>query len=150
MASHRDITGNLGAKALLERLTDDEKRQAGDVLDYLSAHAADGASGIMFEGSIASLLNKQSPNVREAFSTLSNLLETPRIAPFTPKMDTRAHAAALDLDPDQTERIKDTLDAQYVAGTLQQRMGTDNDREPDPIGTRDILSASYDAHTQGE
>lgn len=150
MSSYRNIYGNLGAQALIERLNDDEKEEAADLLDYLSEKASKGNSGIMAEGSIASLLNKASPKVREAFGTLSEMLETPRIAPFSPKMSERDHADALDLDPDQTELVKGVIDGQYVASSLLDRMGSDKDLPDEPPSTRDIIGAAYDAHTENE
>ena len=127
---------------LTRGLSPEDRNQLEDVIDYLGSHAAPGASGRMAEGSVAALLNKQSPAVRNAFSQISELLETPRMEPFIDKWSEAQNASAMGLDPDAAVQVKAALDGSEVASRLQGRMGTDADRPDEPPSMRDQIEAA--------
>jgi hypothetical protein len=91
--------------ALVEGLTLAEKHEFANAIHYLDERM-DNDNGRMPEGGIGQLLNSLSPNVREKFQLLSQTLETPRVAPFAPKLSERDYADALGLDADRTELVK--------------------------------------------
>lgn len=97
------------------------------------------------EGSVGNLLNSLSPNVRKMFKAIDTAMETPRLAPFQPKMSEAEVADALGFDPYAATEIKAALDIQDVASGIQSRMGTD---QPDtsPPTMRDNIAAAFDAH----
>ena len=47
-------------------------------------------------------------------------------------------------------RIMDAAAADDLAVSLQRRMGTDADRQPPPITSRDQVAAAFELHSQGE
>lgn len=129
---------------LLQGLSSEQLQEFADAVLYLTEKA--GGDGSMPEqGGVGGLLNSLSPAVRERFALLSNVLETPRVAPFAPKLSERDHARSFGFDPDTTELLKAALDGQEVAGRVQSRMGTDADRPPEPLTRRDQIAAAFDA-----
>ena len=131
---------------LLQGLSPDEQQELADIVTYLGEKAGPGnPSGMMAEGSIASLLNRASPKVREKFMRLSEVLEVPRHLPFQPKRSEGQIAEDFGLDGATSETVKSALDGQHVAAGLQRRMGTDSqlpDREPT---LRELLLAAHDS-----
>jgi hypothetical protein len=130
---------------LLDRCSPEERQQVYDMLAYLKEAAT---RGRIPEGTVQNLLNKQSANVREVFSTFDKLLETPRIAPFDPKLSAEDHIELLGMDKDSTLTIKRGLDDAYIASELTDRLGgSDATRDPEPITMRDQLGAAVDLHS---
>ncbi len=82
------------------------------------------------------------PAVRNAFSQISELLETPRMEPFIDKWSEAQNASAMGLDPDAAVQVKAALDGSEVASRLQGRMGTDADRPDEPPSMRDQIEAA--------
>ena len=132
---------------LIRGLTPAELQEMQDIVDYLTEKAGPGnPSGIMPEGSAAALLNRASPNVRARFSDLSQMLETPRTAPFMPKLDEGQQAQVFGLDPAQSVLIKGALDGQEVMARVNERMGTDATLPLQEPTTRDVIAAAMEAH----
>ena len=99
------------------------------------------------ENGIGGVINRLSPPVREVFQLFSTMLETPRIAPFTPKMSEADYAATLGMVPENVETLKAALDQQEVMGRLQSRMGTDRTKPQEPISRREQIAAALEAST---
>ena len=135
---------NNDAIAMLTKgLSPDEMQELVDVLDYLGERVP---AGSLAEGSVATLLNKASPNVRNAIARVSSLMETPRSLPFQPKISERLHAELLGLDPQIAETTKSVLDTQHVADGVMKRMGTDSQLPQKPISDREIIEAAMAKH----
>ena len=138
---------NPAIQTLIGHLDQSERNQVADLLQYMTS-VATSPNGHVPEGSIATLLNKQSPRVREVFSTLSKGMETPRIAPFDHKHTEAEWAQVLGLDPSVAQSVKAALDGQEVAATLQKKMGTDTGLPQGPITHKEVLEAAYDLHNR--
>lgn len=136
---------NPAIQTLIGHLNQAERNQVADLLDYMTS-VATSPNGHVPEGSIATLMNKQSPRIREVFSTLSKGMELPRIAPFDHKHTEAEWAQALGLDPNIAQSVKAALDGQEVAAGLQRRMGTDTSLPQNPITHKEVLEAAYDRH----
>ena len=130
--------------ALLDGLTHAEQIEFAQAVQYIDQRMSNN-QGQSPEGTIAAILNKLSPAVQEKFQLLSQVLETPRVAPFAPKMTQADHLEAFGLDPVHGGLAKDALDGLEVAGRLQQRMGTDANRKQGPLTRREQISAAFDA-----
>ena len=142
-----------GIDTLVGHLTPDERRQVDDVLAYMTEKAgSDNPSGYLAEGSVASLLNKQPPRVREVFARFHGAAQTPRTMPFAEKWGERDYAEAAGLDPDVSETVLAALDGQEVTSRVIDRLGgSDADHPSDePLTTKEILSAAYDLHEGSE
>lgn len=124
-----------------EGLSPAEMIEFAQAMSYIDERL-DNNQGRFPEGSVGQLLNKLSPNVRDKFKLLSDVLETPRVAPFAPKLSERDYAEAFELDPDRTELVKGALDMQEVAGKLQDRMGVDKPSDAPPTLREQIASAT--------
>ena len=140
-------TGNIFSDALTEHLTDVELQEMSDLSDYLKEKAGRGSTGHLHssECSIGEMLNKASPAVRGAFKRMSDVAESPRELPFYPKRSEAEFFDKLGLDAEAGVVAKSALDGQHVMGELQSRMGTDSDREPEPISRREQVSAAFDS-----
>lgn len=135
----------------LESLSPDEFGQLSDLSAYIGEKTAHGATGQMPEGSISNLLNRQSPSTRKAISMLSEIIETPREMPFQPKKSEAEILDELGFDADSGLTVKSALDTAHVlAETIDRLGGSDGSRPAEPLTTRDILSAAYDQHSQGD
>ena len=134
-------------QTLIGHLNQAERNQVADLLDYMTS-VATSPNGHVPERSIATLLNRQSPRIREVFSTLSKAMETPRIAPFDHKHTEAEWAQGLGLDPTIAQSVKSALDGQEVAATLQKKMGTDTSLPQAPTTHREVLEAAYDLHNR--
>jgi hypothetical protein len=133
---------------LLSKLSPADQVALGETLDYLQ-ELARRPSGYTPEGSVAAVLNKQSPAVRGAIAAISGVMETPRNRPFQEKWDEHTNAEALGLaDPEAAVHIKSALDGQEVMQSLQARLGTDADTPTNdaPITNREALEAAFDFH----
>lgn len=119
------------------------KQELVDLLDYMRERAYNNS---LPEGSIARLLNKQSPEIRDAMEVLSNVITHTRDRPFDEKWDEQQSAEALGLDPRAAEHLQAALDGEEVAGSLQQRMGSDRDLPVEPLTMADEISAAIDFH----
>ncbi len=132
--------------ALVEDLSLSERQELQDAITYLTEHAQSG----MPEGSVARVINGLSPAVRAKFELVSQMLETPRMAPFQPKMGNDEYAEAFGADPATLERIKQRMDAGTVATGLQRRMGTDASlaygAQSAPLTLKEQLAAALDLH----
>lgn len=130
---------------LLQGLSPDEQQELIDIATYLGEKAGPGnPSGHMAEGSVAALLNRASPKVREKFMRLTEAIDTPRFQPFQPKRSEGERADEFGLDPDITQTVKSALDNQDVMASLQRRMGSDRDMPDTPPTMREVMSAAYD------
>jgi len=142
-----------GINLLVGHLTPDERRQVDDVLAYMSEKAGPGnPNGYLAEGSIASLLNKQPPRIRQVFALFQDAAQTPRTMPFTEKWGERDYSEAAGLDPDVSETVLAALDGQEVTSRVIDRLGGSDADHPsnEPLTTKEILSAAYDMHTESE
>lgn len=133
---------------LLQGLSPDEVREFIDIVDYLGEKAGpSNPSGHLPEGSIASLLNKSSPNVRDRLRLLTDTLQTPRSMPFTDKLSEGQVADAFGLDPDAATTTLAALDMGDVIHGVQKKLGgTDADRPQEPLTMRDEIEAAMAAH----
>lgn len=136
--------------AIVEGLNPDERQELVDACDYMAQNHASPVA----EGSIARVLNGLSPRVRERFATVVEMLETPRMRPFDPKMGNDEYAEVLGADPQVLANIKGRLDNAAIVQGLQRRMGTtasQNYGKPDePATLRELLGAAIDLHQGGE
>ena len=133
---------------LLQGLNPEQQQELIDIADYLAERAdpAQNPHGFVPEGSIASVLNKASPAVREKFMRLSEALQTPRFAPFQPERSEAERAEEFGLHPERATTVLAALDGQNVLHGLQKSMGTDKDLPRQPPSMKDLLSAAYEAH----
>lgn len=126
---------------LLSLLTPQEREELATIMSYFENPSP--------HESVASVLNNASPRVRQVFAIASEILDTPRFAPFEPKLqpsDIAEHV--LGLDPKSAMSVKDSLDGDYVKAQLQKRMGTDADGPPPPLTTRDIIAQAMARHEE--
>lgn len=136
---------NSAIQLLLQGLSPEEVQELVSIVDYLGEKAGAGnPSGQMPEGSVASLLNRASPRVREKFLKLSETLEVPRHMPFAPKRSEGQIAEDFGLDGATSETVKSAIDTQEVMAKLQRRMGSDKDLPDTPPSMADIMGAAYD------
>ena len=135
-------------ETLVEGLTKAELNEFVSAIQYLDERMTNN-QGQSPEGNIANILNKLSPNVRERFMLLSNVMETPRVAPFTPKMTEADHANAFGLDPEKALSAKAAMDGLEVNQRLIDRLGGADKPSQSPPSLRDLIAAATDKHTQG-
>ena len=81
-----------------------------------------------------------------AVGTLSELLDTPRMMPFQPKMAQGDYADTLGLDRGTTAVLKQRLEDEDLTASLQARMGTDADLPQPELTRRDQIAAALEAH----
>ena len=143
MATNRKPTSPL--EQLVEGLSRDEMVEFAQAVQYLSESADRG--GMPEEGGVSGVLNKLSPNVRERFMLLSNVMETPRVQPFTPKMSEADHANAFGLDPDNAMLVKAGLDGNEVTQRVIDRLGGADKPSQSPPSLRELLAASVEKHS---
>ena len=124
---------------LTRNLSPEQQQEFQDIILYITESVQRGSNA---EGSLAKVLNRASPPVRQAFQLLSDTIETPRSAPFQPKLTEQDYAGVFGLDPDITTQAKASLDAEDVASQVQQRMGTDRQLPPEQPSLRDIVAAA--------
>jgi hypothetical protein len=129
---------------LAGHLNEQEQVELLQALAYLTQHTQDGT--VPAEGSIGAILNRLSPNVRGVFATLSELTDSRKHLPFQETMEDGDYANSLGLDPQLFAKTKGIMDTEEVAGGLQQRMGTDASRPPEPPSLRDILRMATELH----
>jgi len=111
------------------------------------ANRPDGSSP---EGSVAGIINRQSPTVRNALYAISETLDNPRPAPFLDKWSEHQNATAMGFDqPDAAVAVKSAIDGMEVATALQARLGIDQPSD-EPLTMREQVSAAADYHTQQE
>jgi len=122
-----------------------------DTAAYLAEHAKTDFKN-MPEGTVMNVLNRASPEVRDALSThylgAQHLIESGgRLRPFEEKLDVTAQ-----MPPAMRQTYQRAEDESTYMG-LQERLGTQEANEriinDAPISLRDIIDASYDA-TAGE
>ena len=131
---------------LLQALSPEEQLEFQQAVSYLSEMTANEQ---MPEGSISAVLARLSPNVQATFKTLSDTLETPRIAPFQPKMSETDYAEAFDADAGMMSNIKQRIDQDFVVNGLQRRMPPDQPSDAPPT-RREQIEAALRAHTGGQ
>lgn len=127
-----------------------ERAELQDIQDYLAGHAKAGTLDRLPEGSVAAVMNKASPAVRQHMLGSKAVVENFRNSggremPFEPKRDIS------DLNvPSHVRQVMDRADTEDVTHGLLSRMGSDNSRIVDagPPDLRETLSASFDAHQQ--
>ena len=143
---------NSAIALLLKGLTPEQQQELIDISDYLAERADPDQNphGLVAEGSIASVLNKASPPVREKLSRLVEALQTPRFAPFQPERSEAERAEEFGLHPERATTVLAALDGQHVLHGLQQRMGTDSQLPRTPPSMADLLAAAYDKHSGGK
>lgn len=141
---------NARQQIILNSLSPPEREQFMDILYYLNEKATDGKGGYMAEGSVAALLNKQSPRIQAAFKAIDQFAETPRFEPFQEKRSEAERFDELGLDAGAGLTIKAALDTMYVADELQNRMGGDKDLPAEPPSMKDVMSAAYDHHASND
>lgn len=131
---------------ILSGLNQSEQQELQNAIDYLAEHA----NGDVPEGSISRVINGLSPRVRHQFVILSEMLDTPRAAPFQPKMGNDEYAQALEADPQMLASIKGRMDADAVAEGLQRRLGTDAsaqyEQSEQPLSRREQVAAAIKLH----
>jgi len=128
---------------LVQGLTKPELQEFVSAVQYLSESADRG--GMPEEGGVSGVLNKLSPKVRERFMLLSNVMETPRVAPFTPKMSEADHANAFGFDPNNATLVKAALDGNEVNQRLIERLGGADRPSTAPPTRRELIEQAMDA-----
>lgn len=140
-------TINARQQALLGAIPPDQRQQFMQLLDYLheKALAPDGTP--LAEGSVAQLLNGQTPEVRRALAAVSQFVEDKRYEPYAPKHSESDRFQQLGLDPDAGVTIKAALDSLDVNSRVIDRLGGDDStRPPEPLTLRDMVAASVEQH----
>lgn len=125
---------------VMRGLNPDEQQEFMDVLNYLSERL-EFNGGQLPEGNVGALLNSLSPNVRQRFAAMSNVMETPRTRPFERKYSEAERADQFDLEPEDALTVKAALDGLEVSGRLQQRMGVDQPSNAPPTRRESIAAA---------
>ena len=137
--------------AIVEGLTPQERQELVDAIDYMSEHSQSGQP--LPELTVSRLINQLSPNVRQRFELVSQMLETPRMRPFDPKLGNDEYAEALGADPQTLANVKRGMDDDAIAAGLQRRMGTDAqmiyDNGDKPLTLREQLRAAHKIHGGG-
>ena len=135
-------------QALTRGMSPQDQQALVETLNYLGQKAR--SDGPLPEGSLASVINRQTPAVRNAIAHISGAMETPRTRPFEEKLDEHQMAERMSFaDPEAAVHIKSALDGQEVTARLIDRMGSDADNpDTSPPTDREILSAAYDLHNQ--
>ena len=133
--------------ALLMGLNQEQVTELQQLLVYLGEKAGpDNPSGYLPEGSIASVINRASPAVRQKIAMLSDIVETPRHKPFEEKFSEADWFHRLGADVPSALNVKAALDGQEVAGKLQQRMGTDASLPQRELSRRELVEAAFNKH----
>ena len=101
---------------LIGHLSQQELVEFQQAVDYLTS-MSDQRS--IPEGSLTKVLASLSPNVRDAFETLSQTLDTPRMAPFQRKLSQQDYADSLGMDGDTTQLVKQRLEDEGITAGLQ-------------------------------
>ena len=116
--------------------------QMSDLLEYLPGLVE---NGHVPEGSIGALFNNQPPPLKALLAAMGEAAATPRDRPFVPKESPAERFESFGIPAALGTSIADALDSQYVAESLQSRMGTD---QPDdsPLTLREQLAAAADFH----
>lgn len=135
------------AQAIINTCPQHLRGQLADLIEYLPGIVE---TGHVPEGSVGQLFNKQPPEIRAILAAIGEAAATPRDRPFVEKESPAERFASFGFDPQVAVPIADAIDGQYVAHSLQERMGNDSQLPDEPLSTRDILAAAYDQHSQGE
>lgn len=137
---------------LVADLQPQQRQELADAISYMTEHASTGRPPP--EGGYARIINQLSPQVRSKFELISQLLETPRMMPFQPKLGNDEYSALLDADPQLMANVKRGMDDEDIAAQLQRKMGTDASaqygKEPAPMTLREQLAAALDLHGPDE
>lgn len=132
---------NPKARAIYNTCPPHLRGQLADLLEYLPGVVA---NGHVPEGSVGALFNRQPPEIRAILAAIGEAAATPRDRPFVPKESPAERFDSFGLDPATCVPVADALDGQYVAQSLQERLGTD---QPDTTPSdREIISAACEAH----
>jgi hypothetical protein len=129
---------------LTANLTHAEKLELAQAIQYLNESADKGHTNE--SGGVSTVLNRLSPNVQQAFKLWSEVVETPRTMPFTPKMSEADYADAFGLDPDKSQLVKAALDGNEVASRLTDRMGGADKPSTAPPTLRELVAAAVARH----
>jgi hypothetical protein len=113
-------------------------QQLCDIAHYLGERAT--ADGVLPEGAITNLIQRQTPEVRYALYGIQEVMQTPRDAPFANKLSESDWAHRLGLDPQATVNVLAALDGMDVLGGLAVRMKPDYELPPKPATLRDHLT----------
>ena len=129
--------------------TPEEVAELKDIQDYLAGHAKAGTLDRLPEGSVANVMNRASPRVKEHMlgskAVVENFRESGgREMPFEPKRSIE------DLDvPTHVRQVMDRADTEDVTHGLLSRMGTDNASiNSGPPDLRETLTAAFDTNSQ--
>ena len=127
-----------------------ERQELADIQAYLKGHAQAGTLDRIPEGSVAAVLNRASPNVREHIARnremVEHVLQGGRSEPFQPPLTIDPSRV-----PPHVEAIAAKARTEDVTHGLLSRMNTDQSSVVDaPPTTRDYLEAAFDAHTPQE
>lgn len=129
---------------LTANLTHAEKVEMAQAIQYLNESADKGHTNE--SGGVSTVLNRLSPNVREAFKLWSEVVETPRTMPFTPKMSEADYADAFEMDPNKSQLVKAALDGNEVASRLTDRLGGPDRNKASPPTLRELIAAALIRH----
>jgi hypothetical protein len=132
---------------LTQNLTYDEKVEMAQAIQYLTEAAERG--GTVESGGASAVINRLSPAVQQAFKLWSEVVETPRTMPFTPKMSEADYADSFGLDAEKSQLIKSALDGNEVTQRVIDRLGGADRPSQSPPSLRELLAASVDKHSQG-
>ena len=135
--------------ALLAGLNQDQATELQQLLIYLAEKASDGnPSGQMPEGSVASVINKASPAVRQKIAMISDIVETPRHKPFEQPFSEADWFDRLGFDVPASLKLKAAMDGQEVAHGVLERMGGGDSKLPQSKepSLRELLQSAYESH----
>lgn len=132
---------------LLGQMSAEDRLAFEQTITYL-AEVANRPNGASAEGSVAGIINRQSPAVRNALYAVSETMDTPRTRPFQEKWDERQNAQEMGFDdPGAAVAVKSAIDGHEVMAGLQHRMGTDADLPSnEPLTMREQVAAAVDYH----
>lgn len=136
-------TRNPKVQAIVNTCPPHLRGQLADVLEHAKACAQ---NGHFPEGSVGAFFNRQVPEIRAILAAIGEAAATPRDRPFVEKETPAERFQSFGLDPSTSCLIADALDGQWVAHTLQDRMGTDADTPQGELTMREQLDAAYDHH----
>jgi hypothetical protein len=128
---------------LYDGLSPTQLQELEDFATYVTEHATAGKP--FPEGSLTRVVNNLSPQAQAKIRLLSDLLDTPRILPFTESRSESDIARHFGLDPFTTEVAKGVLDGEEVLSRLQDRLGRSEPDTSEPT-RREQVAAAMEIH----
>ena len=130
---------------LIDHLNKEQLQELADALLYMTEHG--NSREMMPEQSVASVLNRLSPPVRQVFATISKTLDEGKQFPFDDRPLTQDDTIAqLGLDPTAVKAAKQSLFNEEVGAGLQARLGTDASLPPKELSRREVIEQAMEQY----